>query len=175
MKTPLVLIALAALQFSAWTADLTGSWKAEFNTQIGTQKYVFRLKQEGTSLTGKANAEIGGEKYESKLKEGKVDGDAVSFVEELKFQGNDLEIRYKGTVSGKEMKLNRQVGAFATEQLVAKLDAPAVDIAGQWQAEFETQIGLQKYRFNFQVNDGKVIAKGTAETDGQKRYRVQGR
>src|SRR6185369_6891307 len=55
------------------------------------------------------------------------------------------------------------------EQLVAKLDAPVVDIAGAWKAEFDTQVGLQKYQFNFQVNDGKVTAKGTAETGDQKR------
>jgi enterochelin esterase-like enzyme len=53
--------------------------------------------------------------------------------------------------------------------LIAKLDAPAVNISGQWQADFETQLGLQKYRFDFQSNQGKVVAKGSAETDGQKR------
>lgn len=169
MKSSLVLFALAALQWQAWGADVTGTWKAEFNTQIGVQKYTFRLKQEGNALTGRANAEIGGEKYESKLKNGKVEGNSVSFVEELNFQGNTLEIRYDGNVSGKDLNLNRKVGDFATEQLVAKLDAPAVDIAGQWQAEFETQVGLQKYRFDFQVTDGKATAKGSAETGEEKR------
>jgi enterochelin esterase-like enzyme len=154
---------------STLAADLTGRWKAQFDTQIGLQKYTFTLKQEGNSVTGKANSEIGGEKYESKLKDGKVEGDTVSFVEELNFQGNDLEIRYQGKLSGKEIKFSRKVGDFATEELVAKLDVPAVDIAGQWQAEFDTQVGLQKYRFYFQVNDEKVTAKGASETDGQSR------
>lgn len=169
MKTALILLALAALQLSAWAANFTGTWKAEFNTQIGVQKYTFNLEQQGNALAGKATAEIGGEKYESTLKNGKVEGDTVSFVEELKFQGNDLEIRYDGKLSGKELKLNRRVGDFATEQLVAKLDAPAINIAGQWQAEFETQVGLQKYRFDFQVTDGKATAKGSAETGEEKR------
>lgn len=169
MKTPLVLIALAAVQLSAWAADISGTWKAEFDTQIGIQKYTFTFKQEGDSLTGKANSEIGGEKHESKLKDGKVDGDTVSFVELLNFQGNDLEIRYRGNLSGKEIKFSRQVGDFATEELVAKLDAPSVNIAGQWQAEFDTQIGVQKYRFDFQVTDGKLAAKGIAETGDEKR------
>jgi len=169
MKNALILLALAGLPLSAWAADLTGTWKAEFNTQIGVQKYTFRLKQEGNTLAGKANAEIGGEKYESKLKNGKVEGDAVSFVEELNFQGNDLEIRYDGKLSGKDLNLNRKVGDFAVEQLVAKLDAPAIDIAGQWQAEFETPVGLQKYRFDFQAGGGNLTAKGTAETGDQKR------
>jgi enterochelin esterase-like enzyme len=169
MKNYIAILSLSLLSLSAFAADITGIWKAEFDTQIGVQKYTFALKQEGNSVTGKANSEIGGEKHESKLKDGKVEGDAVSFVELLNFQGNDLEIRYAGKVSGKEMKLSRQVGDFATEQLVAKLDAPAVDVAGQWQAEFDTQMGVQKYRFDFQTKDGKVTAKGAAETGDQKR------
>ncbi len=127
MKAHFILAAsaLAAVQWSLFAADLTGTWKAEFETQIGVQKYTFTLKQEENALTGKANAEIAGEKHESRLKDGKVEGDAVSFTELLNFQGNDLEIRYEGNVAGKEMKLSRQVGDFATEQLIAKLDAPA--------------------------------------------------
>jgi enterochelin esterase-like enzyme len=169
MKTLLVLIALAAAQVSAWAANLTGTWKAEFDTQIGVQKYSFTFRQEGNSLTGKANSEIAGEKHESKLTEGKVEGDTVSFIELLNFQGNDLEIRYKGALSGKEINFTRHVGEFATEQLTAKLSAPAVEIAGQWQAEFDTQLGLQKYRFDFHLNDGKITAKGAAETGDQRR------
>ena len=168
MKTPLILI-LGVVQFSALAADITGTWKAQFDTQIGVQKYIFTLKQEGSSVTGKANAEIAGVKHESQLKDGKVEGDTVSFVELLNFNGNELEIRYSGKVSGNEMKLAREVGDFASEQLVAKRDAPVMNIAGQWQAEFDTQAGLQKYRFDFQVNEGKVSAKGSAETDGQRR------
>lgn len=103
--------------------NVTGTWKAEFETQIGVQKYTFVLKQDGAALTGKATADIGGEKHESELKDGKLDGDSVSFVEMLNFQGNDLRIVYTGTVAANEMKLTRQVGEFAKEQLVAKRDA----------------------------------------------------
>lgn len=169
MKTLLAIIAISSGLLSAAAADISGTWKAEFQTQIGPQKYAFSLKQEGSKLTGKADAEISGEKYQSKLKDGTLDGESVSFVEELNFQGNDLEIRYHGKVSGNEMKLTRQVGDFATEQLVAKLDAPTPNIAGQWQAEFDTQLGVQKYRFDLQVNQGKLTAKGSAQTGEEKR------
>ena len=169
MKALLVLLATAAVQVSASAADLSGTWKSEFDTQIGIQKYTFTLKQEGSSLAGKANLQIAGEKYESKLKDGKVNGDRVSFVEELNFQGNDLEIRYDGKVAGSEMKLTRKVGDFATEELVAKLEKPPLEISGQWRAEFDTLVGLQRYIFNLQVADGKLVAKGTADTDGEKR------
>jgi hypothetical protein len=38
----------------------------------------------------------------------------------LDFQGQQLRIEYKGKISGDEMKLSRQIGDVATEELVAK-------------------------------------------------------
>ena len=84
MKTPIMLLALAAFSLSALAADLTGTWKAEFDTQRGLQKYTFALKQDGASITGKVNVERDGEKREAELKEGKVEGDTITFVEPLK-------------------------------------------------------------------------------------------
>ena len=60
--------------------NITGIWKTEFDSQIGRQKYTYTLKQEGTNLSGKANAEIGDQKRETELKEGRIVGDKVSFV-----------------------------------------------------------------------------------------------
>jgi enterochelin esterase-like enzyme len=105
--------------------DFTGTWKSEFNTQIGVQKYRFVLKQEGTKISGKAQAEIGNEQKESQVTEGKADGDRISFVELLNYQGNDLRITYSGQLAGNEMKLTRAVGEFAKEELTAKRDGSA--------------------------------------------------
>jgi enterochelin esterase-like enzyme len=41
--------------------------------------------------------------------------------------------------------------------------------AGQWQAEFETPRGLQKYQFDFKVADGNLVATASAEMGDQKR------
>ncbi|MBI4660214.1 MAG: esterase family protein [Verrucomicrobia bacterium] len=120
-----MLLILGAFPFSVLAADVTGTWKAEFNTQIGVQKYTFTLKQDGAAVTGKANSEISGEKRETELKEGKVDGDTISFFELLPFQGNELRITYKGKVAANEIKFTRQVGEVATEELVAKLEPAA--------------------------------------------------
>ncbi len=169
MKNLILILALVAIRFPTSAADVTGTWKAEFDTQIGVQKYTYTLKQDGSAVTGKANSEVGDGKNESKLTEGKIDGDTVSFVELLNFQGNDIKITYQGKVSGNEIKFTREVGEFAKEELVAKREAPAVDIGGQWTAEFETQVGVQKYVFTFQVADGKVTAKAAVDTGGEKR------
>lgn len=45
----------------------------------------------------------------------------------------------------------------------------AADIAGQWRAGFDTQIGRQKYLFTFQVKEGDVSGKATAEVGDRKR------
>ena len=101
-------------------ADVTGKWKTEFDTQVGPQKYTFDLKAEGAKLTGKASFERMGQKGEADLLEGKVEGDDVSFVEKLNFQGNEVPITYSGKVAGDEIKFKRTVGTFATEEFVAK-------------------------------------------------------
>ena len=49
------------------------------------------------------------------------------------------------------------------------LRAGAADIGGQWRAEFDTQIGLQKYVFTFQTDGSKLTGKAVAEVNGQKR------
>jgi len=122
MKTHTTLLTLAALSLSALAADVTGTWKAEFDTQRGLQKYTFTLKQDGTSVTGKANVERDGEKREAELKEGKVEGDTVTFVEPLKIQDNELRITYTGGISGNEIKFNRKVGDFGSSEATAKRD-----------------------------------------------------
>src|SRR5690348_10449803 len=53
MKNPILILTLTAMPFSLFAADLSGTWKSDFDTQIGQQKYTYTLKQDGTNLTGK--------------------------------------------------------------------------------------------------------------------------
>ena len=133
MKTPITILTLAVVSLSALAAEVTGTWKAEFDSQIGLQKYTYTLKQDGTNLTGKANSEVNDQKRDAELKEGKVIGDKVSFVEMLNFQGNDIRITYTGTLASNEMKLTREVGTFAKEDITAKRDGAAPQAAAPGQ------------------------------------------
>ncbi len=105
---------------SVQAADVTGFWSAEFETQIGVQKYLYSLKQDGDQVTGKAASDIAGEKREVTLQDVKLDGDTITFVEVFDFQGADVRIDYTGKISGDQIKFTRKVGDFATEELVAK-------------------------------------------------------
>jgi len=108
------------LPLSALAADVSGKWSAEFNTQVGVQKYTFSFTAAAGKLTGSADFERMGEKGTAELKEGKLDGDKLSFVELLDFGGNQVRIEYTGQLSGDEIKFTRKVGDFATEEFVAK-------------------------------------------------------
>ncbi len=88
IKIGTILTAFAIVPLSLLAADVTGTWKSEFDSQIGRQEYTFMFKQDGTNLTGKASSVAGERKREADLKEGKVEGDAVSFVEMLQAQDN---------------------------------------------------------------------------------------
>lgn len=55
-----------------------------------------------------------------RFSEGKLDGDIITFVEPLSFNGNDIRIEYTGKINGDQIKFTRKVGEFATEELVAK-------------------------------------------------------
>ncbi len=115
-KIGLALLILACSSAIALAADFNGKWSAEFDTQIGVQKYTYEFHVDGTTLTGKAISEHG----ENAIQEGKIEGDNISFVEMFNFQGNDLRIVYTGKINGDEIKFTRQVADFATEELTAK-------------------------------------------------------
>lgn len=173
MKIHLTLLALAALSLSAAAADVTGVWKAEFETQRGLQKYTFALKQDGAVVSGKANVELTDQKREVEFKKGRIDGDTVTFIEPLSIQGNEIKITYTGKVSGNEIKLTRKVGDFGSSEATAKREggaAPtaAIDFTGTWKSEFNTQIGVQKYSYILKQEGTQLTGKAHSEIGDQK-------
>lgn len=127
MKASLLILAMATLP--ALAADLTGKWKAGFDTQIGRQSYVYELKSDGGKVTGTATGDINGEtKRTVEIKDGKLAGELVTFTETFGFQGNDITITYSGKLVGDEIRFTRKVGDVATEELVATR-VPAAQVA----------------------------------------------
>jgi acetyl esterase/lipase len=112
-------LAILIPAFNVAHADVTGAWKAEFDTQIGVQKYTFTFKEEGGKLSGIANSVIGGEKRQVELKDCKLQRDEITFYEAFEFQGNPIRIDYSGKIVGDQIKFTRKVGDIATEELVA--------------------------------------------------------
>lgn len=125
MKAHITLLTFAVASITALAADVTGTWKAEFETQRGLQKYTITLKQDAGKLTGKASVERDGEKRDVEFKEAKVDGDTVTFVEALKVQEREIDITFTGKISGNEIKFTRKVGDFGSSEATAKRDGNA--------------------------------------------------
>jgi hypothetical protein len=125
MKIRLSGILALMLALPAFAGDVVGRWTAEFDSPIGVQKYVYEFSKTGDTLTGNATFERSLGNGTVQLANVKVDGDKITFDEPLSIDGNNLTITYTGTLAGDEIKLERKVGDFGTEQLTAKRAAAA--------------------------------------------------
>lgn len=111
-----VTIAPSTAIAAAPSADISGTWATEFDSQVGKQTYTYTIKVEGGTLTGNAKSNLG----EGAIS-GTVDGDKVTFVENLDYQGQVLAITYTGQiVSSDEIKFKRDVGGQGGEEFTAK-------------------------------------------------------
>ncbi len=117
LKLGVLLCVLWPTSASAGAAtDISGAWTASFDTQIGRQNYTYQLVVKDGAVTGTAKSDNG----EVAIGEGKLEGETVTFVEMLTFQGMEIRIQYTGKItSPDEIRFTRQVADFATEELVA--------------------------------------------------------
>lgn len=100
-----VLLTLVA---SAWAADISGKWTAQApGGQGATSDITLVFKVDGTSLTGTLdNSAMPGA---IEIKDGKVEGDDVTFHLVRKFGENEMKIVWKGKVAGDEIRFTRAI------------------------------------------------------------------
>jgi hypothetical protein len=134
MKSKILLIGvflLLAPLTSAWAADLLGNWivkgsslmladKDGFRQALG--ETVFSFKVNGTELTGKVSDPQG----ETAIREGKINGDEISFVVIRSDGGNEKKLAYKGQVSLNEIRFTLEVQDLKGQPLefIAKREFP---------------------------------------------------
>ena len=98
-------------------ADVTGKWTAQVPGRNGqTREVTFMLKQDGAKLTGTTSGRQG----DTAIADGKVDGDTISFTVTRSFNGNQMKITYKGTVTANEIKFTQQREGGEPRQFTAK-------------------------------------------------------
>lgn len=113
-----MLFAMFALaSMVVFGADVSGKWMSEAPANGKGGPQTFMLKDDGGTLTGTIQGGRGGP---VDIKNGKVDGDKVSFEVEREFQGNAITIKYSGTVSGSSMNLSYDMGRGARELKLTK-------------------------------------------------------
>ena len=101
------IVLSAVLLATAWAADLSGKWNAEFTTPNGDKRQsTFTFQVDGDTLTGTVSSARG----ENKIENGKVSGDEIVFSVTRNRGGTDVKFQYKGKVSGDEIKFTVTVG-----------------------------------------------------------------
>jgi len=109
------LVLIAAVP--ALAHDVDGKWAGTVNTPMGDFPVAYQFKADGTTLTGSTSGPDGGQ---IPIKDGKVDGNNISFSVTLDFGGMTLDLSYKGVVSASEIKLTGEFAGMPFEFTVKK-------------------------------------------------------
>lgn len=110
-----VVLAVVALAL-AWgtavrAADPSGRWAATFMSQVGEQVYTYEFVVKGTTLTGTAKGSLTGE---TKITDGKVDGDSFTFTENATYEGMMITFTYKAKMTSADtIELSREIMGIA--------------------------------------------------------------
>jgi opacity protein-like surface antigen len=98
----LVVFALVLAAAPARAADIDGKWSGSLDTPMGAVMVGFNFKADGGTLTGTTTGPDG---TEIPIKNGKIDGDKISFVVSIDFGGMAFDLNYTGVVSPDTAKL----------------------------------------------------------------------
>jgi hypothetical protein len=109
-----LLLVVAGL---AAAADVAGTWKGAFTHNDQPMPLTFVLKG-GTNVTGTITGLPSGV---TEIKDGKLDGDQLSFWCMVEYQGNPVKLVYRGKITGNEIQFEfgTEDGSWVT-QFVAK-------------------------------------------------------
>ena len=105
MKSRTLLIAVFALFIAstpAFAAPVDGRWTGMIDPPMGPVNVGFNFKADGAMLAGST---IGPDGAEVPIKNGKVDGDKISFVVTIDFGGMMFDLNYTGVVAADTAKL----------------------------------------------------------------------
>ncbi|HEY7388839.1 MAG TPA: hypothetical protein VH640_10035 [Bryobacteraceae bacterium] len=112
------LLAIAVLlATAAFGADVDGKWTGTMSTPNGDVPVNFTFKADGATLNGSTMGPDGGE---IPIKEGKVDGNNISFAISFDFQGMPFTMNYKGAVDKDQIKFTIDVFGMPLELLVKR-------------------------------------------------------
>ncbi len=91
----------------AFGADIDGKWTGQYNTGMGEpMTHVFTFKADGNALTGTA---LSGPDTTTPIRDGKIDGNNISFAVVVDFVGQEMRFNYKGVLSADQIELSFEV------------------------------------------------------------------
>jgi hypothetical protein len=101
-KTLGAAIAATILALPMLAADISGNWKATAEGPNGAIERTFTFKVDGTNVTGETVSQFMGK---SEIKDGKLEGEKITFTIKGNFQGNEMTIKYEGKATDSSFKL----------------------------------------------------------------------
>jgi hypothetical protein len=116
MKYCAFVLAMLLLAGMAVAADIDGKWTGEID--FGGQKMPveYTFKADGAKLTGFTPMM----EQKTEIKDGKIDGNNISFSISFGEGDQGMKIEYKGVVSGDTLKLKFDMMGQATELVLKK-------------------------------------------------------
>jgi len=103
MLLPVILMFVLVLAATpARAADVDGKWSGSLDTPMGAVQVGFNFKADGAALTGTTTGPDGAE---VPIKNGKIDGNKISFVVTIDFGGMMFDLNYTGEVGPEVTKL----------------------------------------------------------------------
>ena len=98
-----VMFALVLVAVPARAADVDGKWTGSIDTPMGAIQLGFSFRADGATLTG---AMTGMDGAELPIKNGKIDGNKISFIVSLDFGGMAFDLNYTGVVSPDSVQMS---------------------------------------------------------------------
>lgn len=117
MKVLTVSVVLMLFSVSAYAADVDGKWSGSLSTPQGEFPVAFTFKADGAALSGSTTGFDGAE---IPIKDGKIDGNIISFTVTFDFGGMPLTLSYKGVVSPNEIKISADAAGVPLEFVLKK-------------------------------------------------------
>jgi len=106
MKVAVFVLSLLLLTSAVYAAEIDGTWTGEYAGGMGGQpmQMEYTFKADGNKLTGTTIGGPDGEKIP--IKDGKIEGNRISFKVDVDFSGMQMSFKYKGELKGDELKLS---------------------------------------------------------------------
>jgi hypothetical protein len=117
MRILLCVALLSAFCVTAYAADVDGSWTGSVTTPQGEIPVSFKFKAEGSALTGTT---LGLDGAEVQIKDGKIDGNTITFTVTFDFGGMPFVLSYKGEVGSGQIKMTADALGMPLEFVLKK-------------------------------------------------------